>query len=102
MKVTVLRRGGLAVYGGSFDARSNEAVSDTANPQRVTVIFPEEIEAPELKADGLIATDLQATNNEVSFSISGEGHITLTVTMGDGQPAVRISTPRGQTRDYRG
>lgn len=102
MIVTVLRRGGLAVFGGSYDPRRDEAVADLGTEQRVVVVFPQDIEDPQLQADGIIATDLTAKENRVSFTASGAGNITLTARMGEGRPAVRIVMPRGQSRDYAG
>lgn len=100
MRITVLRRGGLSVYGGSYDTRKNAAVASAGTTQAVDVTFPEEIQSVTVSSDGAIATTPTISGKTASFILSGWGAVSLIATMGDERPAVRIETPRQGSKDY--
>jgi len=100
MRITVLRRGGLSVFGGSYDAKRDMALANTAAQQAVTVEFPASITSATLTPDGLTVGDDTVIDNKTTFTISGEGSLLLIATMGDERPAVRIETPRQQDDAY--
>lgn len=102
MRITVLRRGGLSVYGGSYDTRNNAAIADVATTQAVEVVFPDEIQAVTVSSDGATATTPTVSGKKASFTLSGSGAVSLIATMGDERPAVRIETPRMSASDYGG
>ncbi|MDM8352889.1 hypothetical protein [Brevundimonas diminuta] len=102
MRITVINRGGLSVYGGSYDPRRNAAVTDKTTQQTVTVEFPQAITAATLTGDGLTVGSVTVEANKATFTISGCGSADLIATMGDERPAVRIITPRDQSTDYGG
>jgi|GEM_PF-4681691 len=91
MRITVLRRGGLSVYGGSYDAKRNVALCDTANDQTVTIIYPDAITSASIQAGGgFDAGSVVVTDNKATFTISGTGSLTVIATMGDERPTVTI------------
>lgn len=100
MRITVLRRGGLSVYGGSYDTRKSAAIADVAMTQAVEVVFPDEIQAVTVSSDGASATTPTVSGKKASFTLSGSGAVSLIATMGDERPAVRIETPRQGGNDY--
>ncbi len=100
MRITVLRRGGLSVYGGSYDTRKNAAIADSATTQAVEVVFPDEIQSASFGHGGVTISNPAISGAKVSFVMSGHGSLSLIATMGDERPAVRIETPRQGSRDY--
>lgn len=91
MRITVLRRGGLSVYGGSYDAKRNVAMCDTANDQTVVIIFPDAITAASIQSGGgFNAGTIAVSGTKASFTLSGTGSLTVVATMGDDRPSVTI------------
>lgn len=91
MRITVLRRGGLSVYGGSYDAKRNVAICDTATDQTVTIIYPDPITQASIQAGGgFDAGSVTVSGKKATFTISGTGSLTVIATMGDERPTVTI------------
>jgi hypothetical protein len=99
MKITVLARGGLSVYGGSYDAKRDTALADTRHQQTVTITFPATITASAVTNNGLTLGTRTISTNTLTFTLAGEGSCEVIATMGDERPAVRIETPRQDQHD---
>lgn len=100
MRVTVLKRGGLSVYGGWYDAKANRARTETDQQQTVTLVFPETITALALTEDGIDAGTVTITDDQASFTISGSGSLECVATMGSERPKVVIQAETQGTSDY--
>lgn len=72
MRVSVLNRGGLAVFGGDYDPGCNEArfstIFDDTVP--VTIEFPGAPSSPTVTASGLVASTPAASGNFVTLTLS--------------------------------
>ena len=102
MKITVLSRGGLSVYGGSYDAKRNVAIADTDQQQTVVISYPTAITASTVTNDGLTLGSRTISTNTLTFTLAGNGSVEVIATMGDERPAVRVETPRQDINDYGG
>lgn len=100
MRITFLKRGGLSVYGGAYDARANEALTDTDQQQTVELIFPETITALALTENGIDAGAVTISTTKASFTISGTGTLECIATMGSDRPKVTIRAETGSTDGY--
>lgn len=97
MNITLLQRGGLSVYGGSYDAKADEAVTDERQKQ-VAIRFPETITALALSGDPTTTTPV-ISDDTATFTISGTGLLECVATMGTDRPLVRIRAETGLSRD---
>ncbi len=100
MRITVLRRGGLAVYGGSYDARRDVAIADTANDQTVKLVFPDTITALTITNSGLSNGSITISGKTATFTVSGAGCLTAVATMGNERPSVTIEAETYGRCDY--
>jgi hypothetical protein len=100
MHITVFERGGFSVYGGSYDAARDTVIANTRQQQTVSVVFPASISAVTLTNNGLTLGSATTSGSTATFTLSGDGSVLLTATMGSERPAVRIETPRQDTNDY--
>lgn len=100
MRITVLKRGGLSVYGGTYDAKTNVARTDTDQQQTVTLVFPETITALALTEDGIDAGTVTITSPQASFTISGSGSLECIATMGSERPKVVIQAACQEADGY--
>lgn len=92
MKITVLARGGLSVYGGSYDAKRNGAIADTDQQQTVVISYPTTITASTVTNDGLTLGSRTISANTLTFTLAGNGSVEVIATMGDERPSVTIET----------
>ena len=102
MRITVLQRGGLSVYGGSYDPKRNVAKTDTDQQQTVEIIYPATITAVALSEDGIDAGTPAVSGTKATFTISGSGSLSIIATMGDERPRVVIEAESICPRDYAG
>jgi hypothetical protein len=100
MRVTLLRRGGLSVYQGSYDSKRNVVRTETDQQQSVTLVFPEDITALAVTEDGIDAGTPAITDNQATFTISGSGSLECIATMGSERPKVVIEAACQETDDY--
>jgi hypothetical protein len=90
MRITILKRGGLSVYGGFYDAKRNVAVADSATQQSVQLLYPETITALAITSDGLSAGSVNVSGKTATFTITGQGWLEAVATMGADRPSVTI------------
>lgn len=102
MRITVLKRGGLSVYGGTYDAQANVARTDTDQQQTVEIVFPETITALALTEKGIDAGSVTIASPKATFTISGSGSLECIATMGSERPKVVIEAESVSTSDYGG
>jgi hypothetical protein len=100
MRITVLKRGGLSVYGGTYDAQTNTARTDTDQQQTVELIFPETITALALTENGIDAGSVTISTTKATFTISGSGSLECIATMGSERPKVTLQAETQGTTDY--
>ena len=102
MRITVLKRGGLSVYGGTYDAQTNTARTDTDQQQTVEMVFPETITALALTENGIDAGSVTISTTKATFTISGSGSLECIATMGNERPKVTIQAESVSPSDYGG
>lgn len=102
MRITVLKRGGLSVFGGTYDASCNAARTDTDQQQTVELVFPETITALTLSENGISAGTVTISDTKASFTISGSGSLECVATMGSERPKVTIQAESVSASDYAG
>ena len=102
MRVAILKRGGLSVYGGTYDAKRNVAKTDTDQQQTVELVFPEEITALAVTEDGITSGTVTIATEKASFTISGSGSLECIATMGNERPRVVIEAESVSSSDYGG
>lgn len=100
MRVTLLRRGGLSVYQGNYDAKRNVARTETDQQQTVALVFPENITALALTENGIDAGTVTITDNKASFTISGTGSLECIATMGSERPKIVIEAETCRNDGY--
>jgi len=100
MRITVLKRGGLSVYGGTYDAKANVAKTDTDQQQTVEMIFPDTITALTLSENGIDAGSVTISSPKATFTISGSGSLECIATMGAERPKVVIQAETNGTDGY--
>lgn len=100
MRITVLKRGGLSVYGGTYDAQTNRAKTDTDQQQTVELIFPETITALALTENGIDAGSVTISSPKATFTISGSGSLECIATMGSERPKVVIEAETNRADGY--
>lgn len=101
MRITVLARGGLSVYGGSYDPKRRIAKADTDQQQTVEIIYPSTITAVAITKNGIDAGTVSVASNKATFTISGTGSLEAIATMGDERPKVVIEAEtQGSTDGY--
>lgn len=102
MRITVLKRGGLSVYGGMYDAKRDVAVADAATQQSVLISYPETITALAITSDGLSAGPVTIAGKTATFTLAGEGSLKVVATMGSDRPSITIEAePSGRSgSDY--
>lgn len=95
MRITVLARGGLAVYGGHYDPHHNEAIVLIRDGETVGVIiaYPTAPSAITTATSGATTTTPAITGTQASFTLSAlqdEGRADITATVGGAKRKVRI------------
>ena len=100
MRITVLKRGGLSVFGGTYDAKANVARTDTDQQQTVELVFPSTITALALTENGIDAGSVTISTTKATFTISGSGSLECVATMGSDRPKVTIQAEAGSTDGY--
>lgn len=97
MRITLLKRGGLSVYGGSYDAGMNAAICDAKTEQTVTIIFPAVV--ADVEGSGIDTSEAVISGGGKIVTLTGKDLSgTITATMGDERPEIRIETG-GLSRD---
>jgi hypothetical protein len=100
MRIAVLKRGGLSVYGGTYDAQANVARTDTDQQQTVEIVFPETITALALTEKGIDAGSVTISSPKATFTISGSGSLECIATMGSERPRVVIEAETNRADGY--
>lgn len=100
MRITVLKRGGLSVFGGTYDPRANVARTDTDQQQTVEIVFPDSITALALTENGIDAGTVTISTTKATFTISGSGSLECIATMGSERPKVVIQAETQGSADY--
>lgn len=95
MRVTVLSRGGLAVYGGHYDPHRNEACFDVRDGEgvAVTVEYPSAPTTPAIAVSGLTASAPTVSGNKITTTLTAIddcGHADLTAVVGGVDRVVRL------------
>lgn len=96
MRITALRRGGLSVYGGSYDARQNCAIVNTQRRQTVEIAFPDPLDSVETATDGLSITTPVITGSVATFVMEGRGSAQIIGVSGNERIEVQIGAPGRQ------
>lgn len=103
MIVTVLQRGGLSVYGGSYDPKRQVVITDTDQQQAVEINYPATISSAALSENGIDAGTPTVSGQKASFTISGTGSLEIVAIMGSDRPKVVIEAESVSHRtDYAG
>lgn len=102
MRITVLSRGGLAVYGGHYDPHRNEVILQARDTETaaITVEYPSAPTTPAVTPSGATTTDPTISGNKVSFTLSGindGAQVDLSATVGGETKVVRI---RGRSQTW--
>lgn len=97
MRITVLARGGLSVYGGHYDPHTDEAIVEGREGETValTIEYPSAPTSPTKTADGIACTTPAVTSgtNKVTATLSSlqdGGYVDITATVGGASVTVRI------------
>jgi hypothetical protein len=104
MRISVLARGGLAVYGGHYDPHCNAAcfaVRDGEGVQ-VTVEYPGAPTTPSVAVSGLSASAPAISGNKVSLTLTavqGGGYADLSAIVGGVTRTIRIRARTPETID---
>jgi hypothetical protein len=89
MRVSVLNRGGLAVFGGSYDAKRDEAVFASIHDDTVpvTLEYASAPSSPTVTTSGMVASEPAAAGNLVTVTLSyiGEGSTAMVRAIVGGQ-----------------
>lgn len=101
MRITVLARGGLAVYGGSYDPHRNEVAINTREGESVgvTIAYPSTPSSTSRSASGLTASAPAVSGSKLTTtltSISDGSYVDITATVGGQVRVIRI-TARSRT-----
>lgn len=102
MRITILKRGGLSVYGGSYDPKRNVAKANIATQQTVEIVFPSTITALTITEDGIDAGAVTIAETKATFTISGSGSLECVATMDDERPKVVIEAESVSASDFAG
>lgn len=95
MRITVLQRGGLSVYGGSYDPRRDLARTERITSQTVRVVFPEALDSVSVGAQTTLIDQPVIDGAAVDFTAVGAGRISVQGFYGDNQPIVTIEFGAG-------
>jgi hypothetical protein len=105
MRITVLARGGLAVYGGHYDPHRNEACFDIRDGEEVaiTVEYPSAPTTPSVAVSGVTASAPAISGAKVTLTLSDIqdcGYADLTSVVGGVDRTIRIraGSPKSQDR----
>lgn len=97
MRVTVLNRGGLAVFGGHYDHHADAAIVTARDDETVALVieYPSAPTAPSVSTSGLDCTTpaIVSGKNQITATLSGItecGYADITATVGGTQRIVRI------------
>lgn len=75
MRIAALSRGGLAVFGGHYDARKNEAVNRGRDETvAVTIEYPSDVSDVTAKGCGLTVDDVTTNGSKVILVLTAIGH----------------------------
>lgn len=97
MRITVLRRGGLSVYGGSYDARRDVVILQGEQQRQVQIVFPQAISAATITDSTMTATTPVVSGSRATLTVSGPGRLSLVATMGDDRPLITLEA---ETRSH--
>lgn len=100
MIITVLQRGGHAVYGGSYDPKRRVVIADTDQQQSVEINYPTTITSVALSENGISAGTPTVSGQKASFTISGTGSLEIVAIMGSDRPKVVIEAETSRTDGY--
>jgi len=102
MRITVLQRGGLSVFGGSYDAKRDVVKAETDQQQTVIIDFPSTVTALSQSESGIDAGSVSGLpSTKATFTISGSGSLECIATMGSERPRVVIQA-ESVSGDYGG
>lgn len=95
MRITVLSRGGLSVYGGDYNPKTNEAEFQIRDGETVpvTIEYPSAPSSPSKSTSGITSTTPAASGNTVTCtlsSINDNGYADISATVGGVTKKVRI------------
>lgn len=101
MRITALQRGGLAVYGGLYDAHRDEAVvqSRDGETEALTIEYASTPSAIATAPSGITTTVPAVSGNKATMTLSAlqdGGYLDVTATVGGEARVVRIRA-RSQT-----
>jgi hypothetical protein len=105
MRITVLNRGGLAVYGGHYDPHTNEAIVRVREGETValTVEYPSAPTAPAKASSGIACTTPTVTGSKVAATLSAMqegGYCDITATVAGATRKVRIRAKADTQADH--
>lgn len=106
MRITVLARGGLAVYGGHYDPHANEAVALVREDDTVavTIEYPTAPTSPAKTARGLTCATPAISGKTLTCTLSAindGGYVDITATVGAATRKIRIrARNNNQIDDY--
>lgn len=97
MRITVLNRGGLGVYGGHYDPHLDAAIVQARDDETValTIEYPSAPTSPTKTESGLSCTTPTVTSGTslvtcTLSAITNEGYVDITATVGGEARTVRI------------
>lgn len=97
MRITVFNRGGMAVYGGHYDSREDEAIVTARDGETValTIEYPSAPTSPTKAESGITSTTPAVTSgtNKVTASLSSiqdAGYVDFTATVGGASKTIRV------------
>ena len=106
MRVTVLARGGLSVYGGHYDPHANEAVVLIREDETValTIEYPTAPTSPSKTTDGLACSTPAVSSLKLTATLTGindGGYADISATVGGVIKTVRVrARSTAQTDGY--
>lgn len=95
MRITLHARGGFAVYGGSYDPHTNEAVVETRDGETValTIEYPSAPTNVTKTESGISTTTPSISTTKLTTTLSGiedGGYVDITATVGGQVRKVRV------------
>lgn len=96
MRITVLARGGLAVYGGSYDPHRNEVAINARDGESVgvTIVYPSTPTVTSASASGITASTPAVSSSKLTTTLTGiqdGGYVDITATVGGEVRVIRIA-----------
>ncbi|MDP1873647.1 hypothetical protein [Phenylobacterium sp.] len=103
MRIQVLARGGLSVYGADYDAKRNAATINPLEGETTPALieYPSAPTSVSTEGSGLSATTPTVSGSQLSTTISGErGYVDIAATFGGARRTIRIQSGRVVDDDY--